>query len=255
MTTGTAVRTPFRTPFRAPALDRRTAMRLAEAEYGRYLDLIRALDDDDWTRRTECPAWDVRAMTAHVLGMAEMVASVREQLRQNLAAGRAGGGIDALTGLQVRERADLGPAELIDRLTRMAPRAARGRRRIPAPVRLLPIPEKQVVGGEREWWSIGFLTDVVLTRDTWMHRGDVARATGRALPLTPDHDGVLVADVVAEWAARHGRPYRLHLTGPAGGAWSAGDGGPEIELDAVEFCRVLSGRAPGDGLLTQQVPF
>ena len=251
MTTATAVRTPFR----APALDRRTAMRLAEAEYGRYLDQIRALDDDDWTRRTECPAWDGRAMTAHVLGMAEMVASVREQLRQNLAAGGAGGGIDALTGLQVRERADLGPAELIDRLTRMAPRAARGRRRTPAPVRLLPIPEKQVVGEEREWWSIGFLTDVVLTRDTWMHRGDVARATGRALRLTPDHDGVLVADVVAEWAARHGRPYRLHLTGPAGGAWSAGDGGPEIELDAVEFCRVLSGRAPGEGLLGQQVPF
>jgi hypothetical protein len=73
--------------------------------------------------------------------------------------------------------------------------------------------------------------------------------------LTPEHDGVLVADVVAEWAQRHGRPYRLRLTGPAGGEWSSGSGGEEIELDAVEFCRVLSGRGSGAGLLGQPVPF
>ena len=29
----------------------------------------------------------------------------------------------------------------------------------------------------------------------------------------------------------------------------------EITIDAVEFCRVLSGRADGAGLLTQEVPF
>jgi hypothetical protein len=29
---------------------------------------------------------------------------------------------------------------------------------------------------------------------------------------------------------------------------------PEIRLDAV-FCRILSGRAPADGLLTTSVPF
>jgi hypothetical protein len=73
--------------------------------------------------------------------------------------------------------------------------------------------------------------------------------------LTAEHDGQLVADVVAEWALRHGRPYRLHLTGPAGGTWSTGSGGPDLELDAVEFCRVLSGRGAGSGLLAQQVPF
>jgi len=36
--------------------------------------------------------------------------------------------------------------------------------------------------------------------------------------LTPDHDARIVADVVAEWAGRHGRPFTLHLTGPAGGS-------------------------------------
>jgi hypothetical protein len=73
---------------------------------------------------------------------------------------------------------------------------------------------------------------------------DICRATGREPVLTPDHDGLLVADVVEEWADRHGRPYHLRLTGPAGGSFSRGQGqdGPELNLDAVDFCRVLSGR-------------
>jgi len=66
---------------------------------------------------------------------------------------------------------------------------------------------------------------------------------------------VIVADVVAEWAARHGQPYTLRLTGPAGGSWTSGDGGPLLETDAIEFCRVLSGRGQASGLLTTQVPF
>ncbi|MFA9563321.1 MAG: hypothetical protein ACERLM_01235, partial [Acidimicrobiales bacterium] len=66
----------------------------------------------------------------------------------------------------------------------------------------------------------------------------------------------LVAEVAAEWARRHGRPHRLVLTGPAGGTFSSGDPDAEtIELDAVEFCRILSGRAEGPGLLATTVPF
>ena len=70
-----------------------------------------------------------------------------------------------------------------------------------------------------------------------------------------EHDGLIVADAVAEWAERHGLPYRLSLTGPAGGSWSCGAGGQVIEMDAVEFCRTLSGRGTGEGLLATQVPF
>ncbi len=88
-----------------------------------------------------------------------------------------------------------------------------------------------------------------------MHRVDIARATGRAPQLTADHDGILVADVVIEWAARHRSPVDLHLTGPAGGSWSFGVGGPALELDAVDFCRTLSRREPGTGLLATEVPF
>jgi uncharacterized protein (TIGR03083 family) len=249
------VTTARRTAPRSPQLDRATAMRLAATEYDRFVAQLRRLDDADWTRPTDCPGWDVRSMASHVLGMAEMAASLREQLHQQRAAARAGGGIDALTGVQVHERLHLTPAELMDRFMAIAPRAVRGRRRMPGLLRHRGVPEEQVVGGAREKWTFGFLVDVVLTRDPWMHRLDIARAVGRDPELTADHDGVLVADVVAEWAQRHGSPYRLHLTGPAGGSWGAGDGGPDLELDATEFCRVISGRGTGAGLLAEQVPF
>lgn len=69
------------------------------------------------------------------------------------------------------------------------------------------------VGGVKEPWTMAYLLDVILTRDTWMHRVDLSRATARPLHLTPEHDGVLVAGVVAEWTRRHGTAYRLRLTG------------------------------------------
>jgi uncharacterized protein (TIGR03083 family) len=250
-----ATDTTPRSAARRPALDRDAARRLATTEYDRFRLLLSDLDPPDWARPTDCPEWDVRAIAGHVLGMAEMVASVRQFVAQNVGASRAGGGIDALTGLQVRGRARLTPPEVYERFAAVAPRAVRGRRRLSRLIGRFTLPEDQVVGDRTERWTFGFLFDVVLTRDTWMHRVDIARATGRGLALTPDHDGVLVADVVAEWGQRHGRPHRLRLTGPAGGTWAVGDGGPELELDAVEFCRVLSGRGAGTGLLAEQVPF
>ena len=104
-------------------------------------------------------------------------------------------------------------------------------------------------------WTFGYLVDVIMTRDYWMHRIDLARATRAPLILTADHDGRIVADVVAEWAAAHGRPFQLHLDGPAGGHYIQGTDGEFLHLDAVEFCRTLSGRAPGEGLLATPIPF
>ena len=86
------------------------------------------------------------------------------------------------------------------------------------------MPVTQQVGGGDETWTIGYLTDIILTRDPWMHRADIARATGAAHVLDAGHDGAIVADVVAEWAARHGQPFTLELAGPAGGSFSGGPG-------------------------------
>jgi len=67
---------------RTPALDRRTAMRLAATEYQRCAELLRSLDSREWAAPTACPAWDVRQMAAHMLGMVEMAASIREGSRR-----------------------------------------------------------------------------------------------------------------------------------------------------------------------------
>jgi len=247
-----------------PAIARPTAMRLAETEYQRVTDAVDALTPDDWGRPTDCTAWDVRQLVAHIAGMAKFASSPLEMARQMRAAkARQQEGqalVDAQTAVQVAERDRLGPDELRAELRRIGPRAARGRRRTPGFVRRIRMPEPQVVNGVPEKWTLGYATDVILTRDPWMHRLDLARATGQAPTLTVDHDGVIVADVVLEWARRHGRPYRLELTGPAGGSWSSGTGGEEIVMDVADFCRVVAGRpgpAGGDpsGLLATQIPF
>jgi uncharacterized protein (TIGR03083 family) len=239
---------------RVSALDRSVAMRLAADEYDRMVAQLRRLAATDWGRPTDCPAWDVRAIAGHTVGMTEMAASFPEQLRQMKAAGKAGGVfIDALTALQVDKHKSDTTDALVARLAKVGPKAAKGRRRTPGFIRRRPMPQLQNVGGVDEAWTVGYLVDVILTRDTWMHRIDMARAAGQEVELTAAHDGVLVADVVAEWAARHGQPCTLTLTGPAGGSWTFGSGGPQLTEDAIEFCRGLSGR--GAPALGTEVPF
>lgn len=256
----TTMKDRHRHDLRRPALERGTAMTLAADEYRLFADAVAALDEEAWRQPTPCPLWDVRQMTAHVIGMAEMAAGVREGFRQRRIAGTDAATkgiafIDALTDVQVRERADHSPARLAEDMRRVGPRAARGRRMTPYLLRRRDMGVPQSVQGVDESWALGYLVDVILTRDTWMHRSDLAVATGAAMALTPEHDGRIVADVVAEWAGRHGQPYRLTLTGPAGGEWGHGTGGEEIRMDAVQFCRVLSGRGEGTGLLATEVPF
>lgn len=235
-----------------PGLDRQTATRLAATEYERAADLLAQLTPEQWAAPTDCSAWDVRAMAGHMLGMAQMIATWREMVRQQVSAGRrskreGGETIDALTALQVDKNADLTTDQVVDELRRVAPRAVRNRRRAPGLVR------RQTLAENGEWWTMGYLFDVILTRDPFMHRVDITRATGVPMVVTAEHDGVIVADLVAEWAERHGAAYDLELTGPAGGHWRAGDG-ERITMDALEFCRALSGRAPAPGLLATQVP-
>ncbi|MGO9583824.1 MAG: maleylpyruvate isomerase family mycothiol-dependent enzyme [Acidimicrobiales bacterium] len=242
-------------------LAHREAMRRQSYELERTLELLRSLDDRAWAAATDCPAWDVRAMYQHVLGACEAGASVRENLHQ-LRRARAhrkqqGGPLEAaLSAVQVNERAELSPAEIIERLSAVAPKTVRGRTRTPALVRSRA--KLAVDGPVHETWRLGYLIDTIYLRDLWMHRIDVTHALGRAPELGADHDGRIVADIVAEWARRHGKPFLLELTGTAGGTFGQRPERPEaarMTLDAVEFCRTLAGRAPAEGLLTTIVPF
>jgi uncharacterized protein (TIGR03083 family) len=256
MTTALTPAPATRATPRTSTLDRPALMRLAAAEYLNFAAMLVTLKPDDWTKATECPGWDVRTMASHVLGMAEMAASIRDGRRQQrLAKKRGGVFIDSLTALQIDERRDMTPAQLVDRFAKVGPRAARARRRAPGFIRRRRMPIPQLVGDTMEVWTIGYLVDTILTRDTWMHRIDIARAIGTPPALTHAHDGALVADVVSEWAGRHRKSCQLNLTGVAGGSWAFGAGGPTLDLDAIEFVRTLSGREPGTELLAVPVPF
>ncbi|HEY2194300.1 MAG TPA: maleylpyruvate isomerase family mycothiol-dependent enzyme [Actinomycetospora sp.] len=230
---------------------------LARTETSRMVAQLRDLRRPDWARPTDCTAWDVRALAGHVLGMTETFTSLPLMAKTMIGAGRAQEKgttfIDTMTARQVRANASLTTGELISRMGAAGPLQARwrGSRRL---LRVLPMPN-ELRDGTTETWRFAFILDVILTRDTWMHRVDVATATGRPLELTADHDGRIVADVVAEWARRHGQPFSLALTGPAGGRFVHGEGGRDLTIDAVEFCRTLAGRLPGEGLLAQEVPF
>jgi uncharacterized protein (TIGR03083 family) len=239
-----------------PVIGHDEAMVLAETEFARTLSLLRQLRGDQWQEQTVCPPWDVRAMVAHVLGMAEAQASIRQFAHDFRAARRRPGGlmIDAMTAAQVRDRAGLTPAQLTDRLAEAAPRAVRARRRTPALARWA-IRMRQDPPFDTRRWKYGYLVDIIFTRDAWMHRLDICRATSQDMVLTPGHDGRLVADVTTEWARRHGQSFSLTLTGPAGGQWRQGSTGERLQLDALEFCWLLAGRASGAGLLATRVPF
>jgi len=237
------------------------AMRLQARELNRTLTALRTLDEAGWTASTDCPGWDVRTLYLHVLGACEGGASVRENLHQMRLAmihrRRHGGPLEAaLTNVQVRERSELASAEVVDRLAAVAPRTVRGRTRMPAILRNHTT--MSIDGPVYEKWKLGYLVDTIYLRDLWMHRIDLARAVNGALKLSHDHDGRIVADVVAEWARRHGKPFHLELTGPAGGSYADrpnAAGAENMSLDAVEFSRTLAGRAPATGLLTTVVPF
>jgi len=254
MTTRTE-RNPAKRDSRMPRLQRDAATRLAATEYERVAAQFEHLSPGQWSSPTDCPDWDVRAMAGHMLGMVQMIASMPEMIRQQLAAKRRAKRdgsvmIDALTALQVEKNADLTTDELVEQVRRLAPRAVTTRRRAPGWMRKQTMPDRD------EWWTMGYLFDVILTRDPFLHRVDIALATGIPMTATPEHEGVIVDDVVAEWASRHGAAYDLELSGPAGGHWRHGDGdGEHTSMDAIEFCRALSGRAPAEGLLRTQVPF
>jgi uncharacterized protein (TIGR03083 family) len=229
---------------------------LAEEEFRRFARAMSSLSSEEWGLPTDCTAWDVRKLAIHVLGSADAQASVREFVHQ-LRRGRplnkeidSHHWVDGLNELQIRERAHLTNDEIVARLEAVGPKAVNGRWRTPLPMRYLPIPFGPPIG----WAPLKYLLDVGFTRDVWAHRIDLNAATGREMELTADHDGRLVADIVAEWASIHGEPFELVLEGPAGGKFSQGSDGERVEIDALEFIRVLAGRRPGTGVLRHGLP-
>jgi len=237
-------------------ITRPEARALAEEEFTRFAALTASLSENDWARPTDCTGWDVRKMALHVLGAADAQASVKEfvhQFRRGIPVNKeidSHHWVDGINELQIRERSQLTNEQVVAQLEAVGPKAVKGRWGTPLPLRYLPIPIGPPVG----WKPLKYLLEVGFTRDVWAHRIDICVAVDRDMELTANHDGRLVGDIVAEWASIHGLPFELVLEGPAGGTYSQGVGGERVELDTLEFVRVLSGRLPGAGVLNNPLP-
>lgn len=240
-----------------PRIMHAEAMRIADVEAHKVAATLRALEPGDWAKPTDCPRWDVRALAAHMVGSAASQASPREFLRQ-VRAGRpvvaeigAQHWWDGMNEIQVRERSDLNIEQLIAEWDYIAPRALKARRKLPRPIAKLPLLNLPAPVGRQ---PLAYLFNVGFTRDTWMHRIDLAEATGKPFNADAGHDGRIVADLVAEWATTHGLPFVLELTGPAGGHYTQGTSGEHVNIDAIKFARTLAERAPGEGVLSHPLP-
>ena len=247
-------------PLDAPAAERITpgpaADLLAGQVYAAMLDDLAALTGGDWSRPTDCVGWSVRDMTAHLVGAAQGHASMRVFISQYVWGVRhresyGGSALDAMNQRQIdgqRERADeVLPALLAE----LSPRAVAGRSRRARLLGWAPLSLDEAGSwyeGMPSRTTMGELCAVILTRDVWTHRLDLARALGTSPSLDPAVDGRIVADIVADWAQRHGQPFTLHLTGAAGGTFAAGDGGEAITVDALDFARLMAGRRPDSAI-------
>ena len=229
--------------------------RLARTEYLRTATLLRRLETADWARRTDCSAWTVRDMAGHLLGAAEGFSNPLQMLHQYrdgarlVREGRAHGTqpVDGANAVQIADHAGLPVPQLIARYEAVIDPVLRWRRRL----RHLPGGMDDVA----RRFTFRELFKVILTRDTWMHRLDISRASGIDFEMTAEHDGRIVADAVRDWAAGHSQPFRLLLTGAAGGGYRRGENADAQRMEAVEFARLLSGRSGGAGILGTRIVF
>lgn len=243
-----------------PALGHAEAVEMARAELDQFIQLLESLDPEDWRKPTACTLWDVRQMVAHVAATAAGLAQRSEFARQGSAGAqrpyRKQGmdKLEAMNQLGVDDRAHRTPAELIGELRECAPRAIAFRRRLPGPLRALPLPLGLAFPFGKVWVCLGYLTDLIMTRDMWIHRLDVCRATDRQMVLAPEHDGRMTALVMRDLASRltsklDGRSVSYELSGPAGGSWRVGRA-PEpaatIRMDALDFHWLAAARATAE---------
>jgi uncharacterized protein (TIGR03083 family) len=238
---------------RLPQTDRDQAAQVGDAEGRAAIALLRQLRETDWHKPTDCPEWDVRALVSHLVAQCEDGQSMRTIVRRELAGRRrypAKTSVDAHMAVQVDEhRAQPGP-DLAERFAQLWPRAVQARRRRPAALRRITL-STGIPAMPRA--SIGYLLDVIYNRDLWMHRLDLARATGQRFTIG-DHDRHIVEQVIRDlalsWPAP---PVTLELAGPAGGTWLIGPGEPAavIRAEATAMMRALAGRDDNPALELQ----
>ena len=226
------------------------AAAVARAELACFLELISALQPDELDRPTHCSLWSVRDLVAHQASHAQSGSGIRgffAQLDPRLTRpyGKTGMSmLDALNQAQVDGRKDRPFDAVVAELKRGTEASIDARVRLHPLTRLLRVPVHPV-----GLMALSTLLTEIFPRDMWIHRLDIADATGRPFRLDADHNDAIVAGVVRD-AARYaskrlpGTAVDLRLRGPRERAWSFGTGERvSLAMDVAEFARLSSERA------------
>jgi uncharacterized protein (TIGR03083 family) len=230
---------------RVPYVTADEAFSLLSIELERLLALLETLDPQDWSRPTACTLWDIRDMVAHQAGGYASGTSYQEMLRQYFVIPKRGQlPEDAINARQLAERAGKSPAELIAELRQVGPVAIKKWAYQFRLAKLISIPH--AVAGSL---SLRHLMWVIHSRDTWMHRLDICRATQRKFEQTAEQDGRIAAlvmlDVEKTLRGKLGeQAVVFDLSGVAGGVWKIGAGkaAATIHMDVLDFNIFASGR-------------
>ena len=217
-----------------------------DAELQAWHDLLASIEGDDWHRRTVCDEWDVADIAGHLIGHAEDVIKPWSFPRRWLKNKRVYPGVprfDAHMMVQADEHRGTPPAEVRALFDRLWAKATRAISRNPELIRRFTMQVEDAPP-----FSLGYIRDILLARDLWMHRDDVCQALGRPFDAGPYADeliGQVVYDLEASgpfWADRPA--VLLELTGQGGGTYQVGRGEPvgRASVDAVSYMRTLSGR-------------
>jgi uncharacterized protein (TIGR03083 family) len=217
-----------------------------DAEIQAWHDLLASIEGDEWHRRTVCDAWDVADIAGHLIGQAEDVIrplSFPRRFRKGKRAYPNAPRIDAHMMVQADEHRGTPPAEL---RASFDTQWAKATRKISSNPELLRRMTMQLDDIPR--MSLGYIRDILLARDLWMHRDDVCQALGRSFDAGPNA-AELIAQVIYDleaagpfWGERPA--VVLELTGQGGGTYRLGRGEPvgRAGTDAVGYMRMLSGR-------------
>ncbi len=232
------------------------AAAIARAELACFLELIAELRPDELDRPTHCSLWSVSDLVAHQASHAQSGSGIRgflAQLDPRLTRPYRKTGmsmLDALNQAQVDRRKDRPFDAVVAELrqgteasieTRMRLHPLTGVLRVPVhPVGLMPL---------------STLLTEIFPRDMWIHRLDIADATGRPFSLEAEHNDVIIAGVVRDAARQAAKrlpatAVELRLRGPRERTWSFG-GGERVSLamDVADFARLASERAPAERVL------
>jgi hypothetical protein len=152
--------------------------------------------------------------------------------------------LDAHMMVQADEHRGTAPAELRARFERLWTKATRTISRNPGLFRRMNVKVEGMPGLEK--LSLGYIQDILLARDLWMHRDDVCQALGREFDAGPYAEAVIAQVMldIEDGPFWQGTSVVLVLSGQGGGTYRLGRDEPiaTVQTDAVGYMRTLSGR-------------